>query len=104
MLLMVKYIKTQFCTVKKYIYCSQFSIPSQRNQFNFFLSNYKTIVSAEIQSNNSAKSQTKPSVNESIKNAFNDEETSDMKLLVDDKIIYVHRSMLKIRLDFKGQI
>jgi len=56
-----------------------------------------TIVSAEIQSNNSAKSQTKPSVNESIKNAFNDEETSDMKLLVDDKIIYVHRSMLKIR-------
>jgi len=56
-----------------------------------------TIVSAEITNKNSANSQAKPPVHESIKKAFNDEETSDMKLLVDDKTIYVHKSMLKIR-------
>lgn len=42
----------------------------------------------------------KPTVQQSLCAAFNDENTSDLKILVEGKIIHVHKAVLKIRCDY----
>lgn len=41
--------------------------------------------------------ETEPTVQQSISGAFNDESTSDLKIVADGKVIHVHRAILKIR-------
>lgn len=41
-----------------------------------------------------------PSVQQSIACAFNDETTSDLKIVADGKVIHVHKALLKIRCDY----
>jgi len=42
----------------------------------------------------------KPTVKQSLSAAFNDEASSDLKILVEGKMIYVHKAVLKIRCDY----
>ena len=48
----------------------------------------------------------KPTVKQSLSAAFNDENSSDLKILVEGKMIHVHKAVLKIRLliDFKKKL
>lgn len=41
-----------------------------------------------------------PTVQESIKSCFNDQETSDLTFLVEKQLIYVHKAILKIRCEY----
>jgi len=42
----------------------------------------------------------KPTVQQSLSVAFNDEKTCDLKILVEGKMIHVHKAVLKIRCDY----
>ncbi|XP_039252770.1 RCC1 and BTB domain-containing protein 1-like isoform X2 [Styela clava] len=44
--------------------------------------------------------ESEPSVQQSIACAFNDETTSDLRIVADGKVIYVHKALLKIRCDY----
>lgn len=39
-------------------------------------------------------------VEQSVRDAFNDQETSDLTFMIDGKSVYVHKSMLKIRCEY----
>ena len=43
------------------------------------------------------KSASEKTVHRSISAAFNDESTSDLKISIEGKIIFVHKALLKIR-------
>nr|CAB3265492.1 RCC1 and BTB domain-containing protein 1 [Phallusia mammillata] len=45
-------------------------------------------------------SEAEPSVHQSVSAAFNDEATSDLKIVSEGKVIYVHKALLKIRCDY----
>ena len=43
------------------------------------------------------RSEAEQSLHQSVSSAFNDESTSDLKILTDGKVIHVHKALLKIR-------
>uniref|UniRef100_H2YDC3 BTB domain-containing protein n=1 Tax=Ciona savignyi TaxID=51511 RepID=H2YDC3_CIOSA len=45
-------------------------------------------------------SEVEPSVQQSVSRAFNDENSADLRILVEGKYIHVHKSILKIRCDY----